>query len=343
MNTAATPGILAFAPEVLARLMPMYLAISAAGIITHVGPTMAKLSPSDPMPGRAVDAVFELCRPSAPASMAALTARAGRRLHLMLRAGDGAVLRGVAVPLAGPGQGQGQGLLINLSIGIGVVKALEKYALTHADFAPTDLTVEMLYLVEAQSAVMAESRNLNLRLQGAKSTAEEQALTDTLTGLRNRRALDLTLAALTRHETAFGLMHIDLDFFKQVNDTLGHAAGDHVLREVARVLLAETRHSDTVARVGGDEFVLIMPGLYDAAQLGQIARRIIEHLTLPTEFEGEVCRISASIGLTVSTLYDHPDADRMLSDADDALYASKRAGRGQAQFFTPPEPGRLSA
>ena len=330
---------LAFAPEVLARLMPMYLVISPAGIITGVGPTMAKLSPDQPLVGRAVDAMFELRRPNGPASFAALTARAGLRLHLALRIGDGAVLRGIAVPLAG----EGQGILINLSFGIGVVKALGQHGLTHADFAPTDLTVELLYLVEAQSAIMAESRSLNLRLQGAKSTAEEQALTDTLTGLRNRRALDLTLGALTRHGSDFGLMHIDLDFFKQVNDTLGHAAGDHVLRQVARVLLGETRNADTVARVGGDEFVIIMPGLFDSVQLGQIARRIIDQLTIPTEFEGQMCRISASIGLTVSTFYDHPDADRMLSDADDALYASKRAGRGQAQFFDPPETGRLSA
>lgn len=339
MNAHATPGVLAFAPEALARLMPMYLAVSPAGEITDVGPTMAKLSPSQSMVGCAFGAVFELRRPPEPASYAALQARAGRRLHLVLRRGDGAVLRGLATPMADPAQG----MLINLSIGIGVVKALGQYALTHADFAPTDLTVELLYLVEAQSAVMAESRKLNLRLQGAKTTAEEQALTDTLTGLRNRRALDLTLGALTRHGTGFGLMHIDLDFFKQVNDTLGHAAGDHVLREVAKVLLGETRSSDMVARVGGDEFVIIMPGLLDPARLGQIARRIIDQLTIPTEFEGASCRISASIGVTVSTFYDHPDADRMLSDADDALYASKRAGRGQAQFFDPPDAGRLSA
>ena len=339
MTAPQAPRVLALAPDSLARLMPMYLAIAPTGEITDVGPTMAKLLPSQSMIGRAFEAVFELRRPNETASYAALQMRGGRRLHLVLRQGDGAVLRGLATPMADPAQG----MLINLSIGIGVVKALGQYALTHADFAPTDLTVELLYLVEAQSAVMAESRNLNLRLQGAKTTAEEQALTDTLTGLRNRRALDLTLGALTRHGTAFGLMHIDLDFFKQVNDSLGHAAGDHVLREVAKVLLGETRSSDMVARVGGDEFVIIMPGLFDPARLGQIARRIIDQLTLPTDFEGAVCRISASIGVTVSTFYDQPDADRMLSDADDALYASKRAGRGQAQFFDPPDTGRLSA
>lgn len=318
--------------EGLAALMPMYLAISAEGIVTDVGPTMAKLVPPESLLGQALETVFEFRRPAAPASTAELHARSGQCLHLALRHGDGAVLRGIAVPVAAPTQGT----LINLSFGIGVVKALGQLALTHADFAPTDLTVEMLYLVEAQSAVMAESRNLNLRLQLARTTAEQQALTDTLTGLRNRRALDGVLGDTMRQGGAFGVMHVDLDFFKQVNDSLGHAAGDHVLREVAQVLLKETRIGDTVARVGGDEFVVILPGLFDVEQLVQIARRIIEQLTQPIKFEAEMCRISASIGLTVSTFYEKPDADRMLSDADDALYASKRAGRGQAQFFAPP-------
>lgn len=143
------------------------------------------------------------------------------------------------------------GAFLNLSFGIGVAEAVRRHALTVEDFAATDLTVEMLYLVEAKTAVMDELRNLNRRLQGAKVAAEEQALTDQLTGLRNRRALDLQMKALIRLGASFGLMHIDLDFFKQVNDTLGHAAGDHVLREVARVLTQETRATDMAARVGG--------------------------------------------------------------------------------------------
>jgi diguanylate cyclase (GGDEF)-like protein len=98
-----------------------------------------------------------------------------------------------------------------------------------------------------------------------------------------------------------------------------------------------------VARVGGDEFVVILPEMSDTARLGQVARRIIENLTQPIYFEGQSCRISASIGVTVSTFYPSPQADRMLSDADDALYASKRAGRGRAQFFTPPPNSLLSA
>jgi diguanylate cyclase (GGDEF)-like protein len=242
--------------------------------------------------------------------------------------GDVQGLRGLSVCLP-----EEAGVLINLSFGIGVIEAVASYHLTDADFAATDLAMELLYLVEAKTAVTEELRQLNLRLEGARDAAQEQALTDTLTGLRNRRALDMAMALWIDRNIPFGLMHIDLDYFKAVNDNLGHAAGDHVLCEVAKTLLAETRVGDTVARVGGDEFVIIFNDLVDTEKLSRIADRVVARLSEPSEFQGELCRISASIGITVSTDYDPPSADRMLNDADEALYASKNAGRGQAKLF----------
>jgi diguanylate cyclase (GGDEF)-like protein len=223
--------------------------------------------------------------------------------------------------------------LVNLSFGIGVIEAVVGHQLTDADFAATDLAMELLYLVEAKTAVTEELRQLNLRLQGARDVAQEQALTDTLTGLRNRRALDFAMANLIEHHIPFGLMHIDLDYFKAVNDTLGHAAGDHVLRQVAQDLLLETRSGDTVARVGGDEFVILFNALTDPVVLSRIAGRVVERLSRPSAYQGETYQISASIGITISTDYLPPEAKQMLSDADSALYASKNAGRGQAQLF----------
>ena len=237
-------------------------------------------------------------------------------------------LKGVCTPLPG-----GEGAFINLSFGISVLEAVRDYDLTSADFSPTDLTIEMLYLVEAKSAAMEASRQLNTRLQGAKIAAEEQAFTDTLTGLKNRRAMDHVLGRLISSGREFALMHLDLDFFKQVNDTLGHAAGDAVLQQAARIMVECTRQSDTVVRVGGDEFVMILEGALDTERLAAIAKRLISKLEEPIPFGAEICRISASAGTTLSTWQTEPDAQQLLNQADLALYAAKRAGRAQHFFY----------
>ncbi|WP_299611829.1 GGDEF domain-containing protein [uncultured Tateyamaria sp.] len=311
-------------------LCPMHLVLGPTGHVVHAGPTVQKLRPNTPMVGRRFLEIFDLKRPRAITSMDTLRAAAGTKLHLQLRDAPKTEVKGLLV--AGIEEGQS---IVNLSFGISVVDGVSDYALTSADFAATDLTVEMLYLVEAKSAAMEASRKLNLRLQGAMIAAEEQAFTDTLTGLKNRRAMDHVLARHADWGTRFGLMQIDLDWFKAVNDTLGHAAGDHVLQTVARVMVEETRESDTVARVGGDEFVIILPHAKDGDAMAGIGRRIIQRLSRPIPFQGEVCRISASIG---SAIYD-PASDQsvaeVMDDADVALYASKHGGRGQQTQYLP--------
>ena len=307
----------------LDRVMPMHVCLAPDGRIRGIGPTLARISPAQPV-GHPFLSAFDIRRPAQITSMDALRRRVGQKLHLAYRALPDTGLRGIALPL------DDGGLLVNLSFGIHLPDAVRRFRLSDADFAPTDLAVELLYLLEVKQLVMDELADLNQRLQGAKSAAEEQAQTDTLTGLRNRRALDARLQALSARGETFGLMHLDLDFFKQVNDTMGHAAGDAVLVHVARVLVDETRQQDTVARVGGDEFVLLLPGMVDGARLARIAARIIDRLCEPIAFEGRFCQISASIGMAVSSDYDPPDPDRMFADADTALYASKRAGRGRA-------------
>lgn len=294
---------------------------------------------------------FDLRRPSGLASMADLHAHAGERLRLTLRPFLGPILSPVLGPALGPPSGHatrpvplrglampladGAGMILNLSFGISVVDAVRSFGLTDGDFAATDLAIEMMYLVEAKTAAMETLKGFAQRLQGDKLTAETQAMTDTLTGLRNRRALALALERMMRSGVPFGLMHIDLDFFKAVNDTLGHAAGDHVLCKVAEVLSSETRAEDIMARVGGDEFVAVFPDLTDPPRLDSIARRIIEALTRPISFQDHICRISASIGITTSVNYPVPEIALMEQDADEALYASKRAGRGRALFHRP--------
>ncbi|WP_136635098.1 GGDEF domain-containing protein [Pseudooceanicola onchidii] len=318
----------------LDQLCPMHCILDPQGMILHAGPTLQKLRPGLSLPGQTLWQVFDIVQPCAATSMAALTSAAGRRTRLRLRFRDlpRTDLQGLLVPQADGGA------IVNLAFGISILDAVRDYALTNTDFAATDPTVEMLFLVEAKSAAMEASRKLTRQLHVAKIAAEEQAFTDTLTGLKNRRALDHVLGRMIGAGREFALMHLDLDFFKQVNDTLGHAAGDHVLEHVAAIMVEETRNDDVVARVGGDEFVLVFHSLCDRARLSEIAHRLIARLEEPIRWKDETCRISASVGTAISTDYADPEAERMIADADTALYAAKRGGRAQHRFFEPVAP-----
>lgn len=314
--------------SLLERLCPMYVLLDGAGRIQRAGPTLQKLRPDQNLIGQVFLEQFDLVRPRSITTMTGLLATSGAKLHLRFRDTPQTALKGLIVPLP-----HDQGAVVNLSFGISILDAVRDYALTSADFSGTDLAIELLYLVEAKSAAMEASRTLNLRLQGAMIAAEEQAFTDTLTGLKNRRAMDHVLGRLLGSSTPFALMHLDLDFFKSVNDTLGHAAGDHVLQQVARIMVEETRGDDTVSRIGGDEFVLIFNHLQDKTRLDSIARRLIQRLEEPIPFNAEMCRISASIGTVLSAQFDDADAAQLLHAADLALYSAKRAGRAAHHFF----------
>ncbi|MZQ89974.1 diguanylate cyclase [Frigidibacter albus] len=337
MAPAALPDPSRLLPELLGVLMPMFLWLDASGRVQAAGPTLRKVCGRALRPGVSLFDLIEITRPQRMTGMADLRAHGLRRLHLALRARPRTGLRGIAVPLGpevGPDVGPEQegGVLLNLSFGLTVAEAVRDHALTDSDFAPTDLTVEMLYLIEAKSAVMGELRGLNLRLERAHRSAVAEALTDPLTGLANRRALELALESAVqsggRDEAApFALVHLDLDFFKQVNDTHGHAAGDAVLTEVARILQAETRKHDLVARVGGDEFVLVLRGMTDPAAIEALGRRIIARLEAPMPVGSGIATISGSLGVVLSVDYPVPAPERMLADADRALYASKHRGR----------------
>lgn len=330
MNAPMTVSVpLALSQEAMSFLMPMHIVVGNTGHIKSVGSTIAKLCPNK-VKGQRLLEVFEIRRPSSPADFQEFLALAGQRMTLQFRFGTRTAFKGIAVPLT-----NGEGAVLNLSFGIGVVEAIAKHELTAKDFAPTDLTVEMLYLVEAKSAAMEESRRLNSRLEGARSAAEKQALTDALTGLHNRRAMEEALTRLTASKAHFGLLHMDLDKFKAVNDTQGHAAGDAVLEAVAKILHEEVREKDIVTRVGGDEFVLLFPDIVNTKRLVSIAKRIITRIEEPVPFGDGTCDISASVGITVSTFYATPDAERMLHDADTALYSSKHAGRACASVHKP--------
>lgn len=326
-------------PAMLDRLMPMHVLVRATGHIDHAGPTIAKICGNELIGNRFLE-VFETRRPRQVSRMADLLAMDGVRLNLRLRARPEVRLKGLGITLE-------EGLLVNLAFSSSVPEAVSDFGLSSRDFAPTDLAVELLYLAEVNKAVLQESRDLNMRLLGAKSRAETEAHTDTLTGLYNRRGMETAMERYKSCKENFGLISVDLDRFKQVNDTFGHAAGDAVLLAAARGLREAVRSEDTVARFGGDEFVVLVHRCSAMKDLGEIAQRILEKLEVPVMYEGNACSISGSIGITMSDDYETIDPDQMLLDADRALYAAKRGGRAQYRFVrevggaTEPVPGQV--
>ncbi len=164
-----------------------------------------------------------------------------------------------------------------------------------------------------------------------------QANFDALTGLPNRALftdrLAHSLAAMSRSGSKLGLMFMDLDGFKLVNDTLGHDVGDLLLQETSKRLGKCVRDDDTVARLGGDEFTVIMPNLHDARDAPIVAQRILDSLTQPFNLRGQEAFVSASIGITIFP-DDARDSSELLKNADTAMYRAKEQGKANYQFFT---------
>jgi diguanylate cyclase (GGDEF)-like protein len=159
---------------------------------------------------------------------------------------------------------------------------------------------------------------------------------DVLTGLPNRLLLDerlsQTFASAHRERTAFAVMFMDLDGFKRVNDSLGHAVGDLLLQSISRRLAACVRDADTVSRQGGDEFVVLQPGLNSAADAAQVAGRIVAESKLPHQIGSHGLSVAVSIGIGVYP-GDGQDAPTLLKHADMALLRAKAQGGGTFRFF----------
>ncbi|OIO55024.1 MAG: hypothetical protein COX57_00865 [Alphaproteobacteria bacterium CG_4_10_14_0_2_um_filter_63_37] len=171
----------------------------------------------------------------------------------------------------------------------------------------------------------------------AEARIRYQANYDGLTGLPNRALfhdrLDFALAQTRREGGLTALLFLDLDRFKQVNDSHGHTVGDQLLKEAAHRLKKTVRESDTVARLGGDEFILILTGLNHPDDAARVADKLIDALTAPFALHGKQSFISASIGITLYPM-DGADTETLLRNADTAMYRAKEGGRGRFAFFT---------
>ena len=183
-------------------------------------------------------------------------------------------------------------------------------------------------------------RDTNSRLQSANDELQKYAFADPLTGLPNRLLFEERLAHALRRldrtnhlrtQDRLAVLFIDLDGFKPINDSFGHAAGDTILCGTADRLRQEARDCDTVARVGGDEFLMLLEDVSDAPACVAVANRILASLSRPFDIAGRQVQISCSIGIVVHP--DHGERDKLVANADAAMYAAKRAGGNNYALF----------
>lgn len=211
-------------------------------------------------------------------------------------------------------------------------KLLGTVALYYPDaFCPSQVDSELFSVCTELAGIAIESRASEERMR-------HLAHYDGLTSLPNRflfkEYLDMALRNARRRMKKFAVLFVDLDKFKEINDTLGHDAGDLVLREMASRLRACLRHSDKIARMGGDEFYVLIEDLENGSDAAEVAQKLLEEAVRPIRVGNKECQLSASVGIAIFP-DDGSDGVTLLSNADKAMYRAKEQGKNAFQFFSP--------
>lgn len=310
-------------------LMPMHLCLDQAGAIVSSGRTMARLLGGQ---DRLDQAFVHIGRDGHETGLdeTLVQIASGKRVFLNLRSHRDIHLRGQGVQT-------GPLLLLNLGFGLSLYPATRAFELTDSDFAPSDLAMEFLFLHEANKAALTELSRVNKGLKAAREHAQIMSVTDPLTGVLNRRGFNLAFlqAMDQRAQTPFALIHLDLDHFKQVNDHLGHAAGDRILQLAAEAIRSEVRASDKVCRAGGDEFLVLMFSTIRPEIIDKACSRII-HSIEALDSGDPTQRISASIGIAICSSELDIEGVDLFERADSALYRAKQSGRARTVIWEAP-------
>jgi diguanylate cyclase (GGDEF)-like protein len=240
--------------------------------------------------------------------------------HLHARAREGCVLAGAALPLLNDGETIGVLLFLSKELG-----------------AFTPELVALLQRLAANISFALKNFDRAAERKQAEDRMEYLATHDGLTGLPNRamfnHLLNASIRVGRRYERKFALMFVDLDRFKEINDTLGHAAGDALLVEVSRRLRGCLRDSDVVARLGGDEFVIILNDVVESHRVAKVARHVVDAIRKPLLLSGRDCGVTASVGISLFP-EDGEDEETLTKHADIAMYTAKQAGKDDFRFFS---------
>lgn len=224
--------------------------------------------------------------------------------------------------------------------GVGISVPMDKYFTSAADQKQELVLSLSLIWLAGIGAIWFYGKHSRQRIHERKNYEGQiwhQANFDLLTGLSNRSLfldrLDRALVFAHRQQYELALLFIDLDRFKDVNDTLGHAIGDLLLQEAARRLQTCVRDMDTVSRLGGDEFTVILPAISEGKSASKVAASILAELSKPFNLNGQEVHLSASVGITLFP-QDGNDSGMLLQNADTAMYRAKADGRNTFRYFT---------
>jgi len=222
-----------------------------------------------------------------------------------------------------------------LSVGL-IVPTTAGGSMTAMEFYSRDALTADADALESLNVIAMQIAQYEQRMH-AERQLRHVASHDALTGLQNRAALEREMARAikrsNRHRMRFAVMFIDLDRFKQINDTLGHGVGDMMIRVCGERLKALLREDDTVARFGGDEFVLLLENLSSPSDAAMLAKKALACFEEPFLTDGHELHVSASIGVSVYP-EDGADAETLVKNADTAMYRAKERGRGSYCFYT---------
>ena len=320
--------------EDLDQVFPFALLVDGAGVVRHLGPSLAKLVGGADLAGKPVFEAVRFKKPRLIDPGKLFQDVMGKRLTCDVpdSAGRGSVsLFGAAFNLR---IDDARHVLLALSPGVNARLVVEDRGLRLSDFGPADGSADLLPLLAMQAEMLEDGRRKTARIEMARDEMARLANQDSLTGLPNRRALLHYLERMLPQQR-LSVVHVDLDRFKSINDTYGHAAGDAALRHAATVLRSVFGDAAQCARLGGDEFIVVLEGLIPIPELQQRADRTIAAMSLPFSFAGKELVVGASVGLAQSETEENLSADELLHRADLALYEIKRSGRGKALFCTP--------
>ncbi len=212
-------------------------------------------------------------------------------------------------------------------------QALKQEASGHSDNSPHLVRSNLRETQDLIDAFSEMRRQVHSRQSHLDHLVHHDALTQLPNRILFRDRLEHALAIAMRGDVLVGLMFIDLDRFKQVNDSLGHLVGDELLKQIAQRLTSLMRSSDTVARLSGDEFAILIEGVSSREALAPLAEKILHTISEPMEIFGNELSVSASIGIALAP-FDDVSVEYLLRDADTAMYEAKRQGRAGYRFFT---------